>query len=86
MLIVLIKSNTFKKTILKRSDKVQEYLYEITDENNNEWEVGLRDIKGKGRLSGYIKINEHEFIISNFNTLKSAVVWWDAFNSMLKKR
>ena len=60
-------------------------LYEITDENGNAWSIGLKDIRGKGKLSGYIKLNDFEFILANFNTQKSANVWWEAFNSMLNK-
>lgn len=68
-----------------RKKKMEENLYKILDRNENTWEIGLRDIHGKGKLSGYIKVNTNEFIIANFNTKKSAKVWWDTFKSMLNK-
>ena len=61
-------------------------VYKATDKDDNLWEVGLKDIRGKGKLSGYIKLNDFEFIISNFNTRQSATVWWDAFKTVIKNK
>jgi len=66
--------------------KMENFEYTGIDDNGNVWSVGLKDLKGRGKLSSYICINNIQFVISNYNTMKSALGWWALILESMKKK